>query len=464
MANNVNNLTAPGLSTPAQVGGNKQVRYTFTNTFAGVQGYPQGSNDGTNFVNLAAVREDTGASFNGVIGNSQCSVLCNVGGWAYTQFVVTAITSGTVTINQNLGASFLLPLGTTPISLNSVGQAISSSTNSALSVGPNGATNPTLNVDASAGSCATGLDIVGAAAGSGAALKVISSGTNENGTIDAKGSGALTLNGTATGAVVIGQTLQPNGAVTAGSSALAVNGQAGSSSAGGSVTVTGGAGNGAFAGGAVAANGGPGGNATSGGTGGAGGAFVVTNGAGGTTATGTGGAGGGVSLTAGTGGAATGAGTGGAGGNVNLVPGTGGATSGGTAGAAGEVRFNGTGLDIATYETSSLATPSATNATFFIATRGYRVRSVSVIWSTAAGGTSTLDVIHDTGTGAPASGTSILTAPVNINGTANTVTSPALTATGSVLVLAAGDRLAVKFNNAIQSTAGLFVQVNLAPM
>jgi len=78
---------------------------------------------------------------------------------------------------------------------------VTSASASALAVGANGATNPVLKVDASTVSVATGVQIKGAAAASGAALSVISSGANENLTIDAKGTGVITLGGTSTGAV-----------------------------------------------------------------------------------------------------------------------------------------------------------------------------------------------------------------------------------------------------------------------
>ena len=97
-------------------------------------------------------------------------------------------------------------------SVGTVSGLITSASANALSVGANGSTNPVLNVDASASSVATGIDVVGAAAGSGVELKAISSGTNEALSIDAKGSGALNLNATATGAVVVGHGLDVIGA------------------------------------------------------------------------------------------------------------------------------------------------------------------------------------------------------------------------------------------------------------
>lgn len=74
----------------------------------------------------------------------------------------------------------------------------------ALAVGPNGTTNPTLKVSTNATSAATGLSIVSAAAASGVALAAISSGTDENLTINAKGAGTVSINGTATGGITLG--------------------------------------------------------------------------------------------------------------------------------------------------------------------------------------------------------------------------------------------------------------------
>ncbi len=76
-------------------------------------------------------------------------------------------------------------------------------TATSLNVGANGATNPVFKVDPSAASVATGLSIVGAAAASGLAVSVISSGTNESLTVDAKGSGTITLNATGTGLIAL---------------------------------------------------------------------------------------------------------------------------------------------------------------------------------------------------------------------------------------------------------------------
>lgn len=59
----------------------------------------------------------------------------------------------------------------------------------ALAVGPNGATNPVLQIDTSTASQAAGLKVTGGASGGGVTVSVISSGTNENMTLNTKGTG-----------------------------------------------------------------------------------------------------------------------------------------------------------------------------------------------------------------------------------------------------------------------------------
>lgn len=110
----------------------------------------------------------------------------------------------------------------------------------ALTVGANGTTNPQLNVQCDAASVATGLDIAGAAAASGLALSCLSSGTNESMTIDAKGTGTITLNGTATGAVAVGNGLTvSDGAVILSTQSLSGAGAINVTSAVTFVTTTG---------------------------------------------------------------------------------------------------------------------------------------------------------------------------------------------------------------------------------
>lgn len=300
--------------------------------------------------------------------------------------------------------------------------------------------------------------------------------------------GAIPIAGGAGGATsgAGGATSLSGGAATAGNSAggasSLVGGAGSGSAAGGAVAATGGAGGATGAGGAAAVAGGAGG-ATSG-TGGAasltGGAATAGNSAGGTAAlaggagqgTGNGGA---ASVTGGASGAgATGNGgavslTGGAasstdgnGGNVNLVGGAGAGT-----GTDGEVQINGnSNLVFTTYKFTG--TPAADDQAFFLATRAMRIKSISCVFSVAAGGASKLQVTKDTGTTAPGGGTDLLTNNTNtgfdLNATANTVQTGTLTETAADLELAAGDRLSVDFADAIQSSAGVLVTVGMVPI
>lgn len=94
---------------------------------------------------------------------------------------VTSIASGPIVITSNSAGSFL--------------------------VGANGATNPVFSVDSSVASQATGLSIQGVAAGTsgGTIINCISSGTNEDMTINSKGTGALSLMAAGAGTVSIGE-------------------------------------------------------------------------------------------------------------------------------------------------------------------------------------------------------------------------------------------------------------------
>src|SRR5579864_71483 len=70
-------------------------------------------------------------------------------------------------------------------------------------VGPNGATNPTLQIVTTVSSEAGGLKITGAADAAGVALAAIGSNTNEPLTLDAKGSGTITIGSVSTGGTVM---------------------------------------------------------------------------------------------------------------------------------------------------------------------------------------------------------------------------------------------------------------------
>lgn len=94
------------------------------------------------------------------------------------------------------GATVTLP-ATTTIGGSSVSALgiITSSSATALTVGPSGATNPVFNIDASTASAVAGLNIKGAATGGTVAITTTDSGAANNLTIAAKGTtGTITFN------------------------------------------------------------------------------------------------------------------------------------------------------------------------------------------------------------------------------------------------------------------------------
>lgn len=104
-----------------------------------------------------------------------------------------------------IGSDALGVTGSVTISstLASGAHTVTSNSATAFAAGLAGATNPAFSVDASTASSATGIKIKSAAAAGGAAISVTSSGTNENLTVDAKGSGTVTIAGTSTGGIVL---------------------------------------------------------------------------------------------------------------------------------------------------------------------------------------------------------------------------------------------------------------------
>ncbi len=122
--------------------------------------------------------------------------------------------SGVVSIANSSTGNIALGRSTTVAGLLTV---TSNSANS-LMVGPNGVTNPVLQIDGSTGSQAAGLKITGLATGAGTALAVIDSGTNSPLTIDAKGSGSISLGNTSTGSIFLSRATQASAGLTVSSS------------------------------------------------------------------------------------------------------------------------------------------------------------------------------------------------------------------------------------------------------
>lgn len=136
--------------------------------------------------NIQAVEYGTGAS-------AGSNVLNNV------QIINTNPTPASVAINTcTLAGAVLCTNGESVLNGETI---VSAALSNAFSVASSGTA---FNVDASAVSLATGINIKGAAAGGGAAISVLSSGTNEPLTIDAKGSSLITIGGVSTGGTVLG--------------------------------------------------------------------------------------------------------------------------------------------------------------------------------------------------------------------------------------------------------------------
>lgn len=116
----------------------------------------------------------------------------------FLEKIFGALYGNTIATNQPVdlsgSPSVALPSGTTINGAAAAPSTITSNSANAFTVGPNGTTNPAFNVDASASSAATGLNIVSAASGSGISLAA-TGGTNEAITISSKGTGAINLKG-----------------------------------------------------------------------------------------------------------------------------------------------------------------------------------------------------------------------------------------------------------------------------
>jgi hypothetical protein len=105
---------------------------------------------------------------------------------------------------------------TSPSTINATGTTIVLTGTSAntLTAGRLGSTTPAFNVDASAATSVTGLNVVAAASGGGLALSVTSSAGNEALTVNAKGTGTIGIGSVSTGAVTITPATTVTGAIT----------------------------------------------------------------------------------------------------------------------------------------------------------------------------------------------------------------------------------------------------------
>lgn len=112
---------------------------------------------------------------------------------------------------------------------------------------------------------------------------------------------------------------------------------------------------------------------------------------------------------------------------------------------------------IVTFEVPTHA--SRTTYNVFVARRGYTITAIDYVPDVAQGATLTACVVKVTGTAAPATGAGAnmqsSQTGINLNGTANTVQSIALSGTAANLVLAAGDRIGIVLSGALSTGAGL---------
>lgn len=162
-----------------------------------VQGLaPTQSASGNQLPQLTSDALVLGGTSAGVKSTSTNALTFNAGASGDVQFFSSAnkITSG--------GALTIAGLMTSAGLTSSAPVNVTSQSATALTVARTG-TNYALQVDTNTASSVTGLKVTSAAAGGGLAISVISSGTDENLTIDAKGAGSISIGGNSTGDVLL---------------------------------------------------------------------------------------------------------------------------------------------------------------------------------------------------------------------------------------------------------------------
>ncbi|TAL08058.1 MAG: hypothetical protein EPO02_13785 [Nitrospirae bacterium] len=186
---------------------------TFTNYFTGYWTDPTAGANVT-LSNKWAIGADSLK-----IGTSNQLLVSNAG--ALT--VAGTLTYGGVTLSNAVTGTGNMVLSAAPTltgTLNSADQVITSASAIALAVGRLGSTTPALQIDASTATSITGIKIKSAATTGGVAVSAIGEAANGNLTIDAQGTGTLTLQGTATGAITLTRATTLSAALTYGGVAL----------------------------------------------------------------------------------------------------------------------------------------------------------------------------------------------------------------------------------------------------
>jgi hypothetical protein len=214
------NLTATGTSTVLgpKLGTDNSMMVEVSGTYAGVVFTFEASIDGVApyaqiaAVDMAAMTIITGGS--SVTPGTNASKLYRIPAenLAFVRINCSAYSSGTAVFgwtsaNYQGGvlSNMLIQNVTNSGNVTTTGTTtITSASAAALAVGRQGATNPALNVDASAATSVTGFNIAAAASGGGLALSVISSAGAENLKVDALGTGTVTIGSVSTGNVILG--------------------------------------------------------------------------------------------------------------------------------------------------------------------------------------------------------------------------------------------------------------------
>lgn len=206
--------TLTGTLTVAALSGSGNAIFTGANANSLVVG-PNGTINPTFNVDDSATNVATGFNIQGQAVGSGLKISVLSSG-TNENLSINAKGAGTISIaNSSTGQ---ITFGTPSAFSNTM--TITKNLANTLAVGPNGTTNPTFTVNCNATTAATGLSVTSAAAGSGLALATISSATNENLTLNAKGSGTIGIGTISTGTVTITPATTISGLLTlnAGSS------------------------------------------------------------------------------------------------------------------------------------------------------------------------------------------------------------------------------------------------------
>lgn len=188
------------------MGGNQRI---YLNSTTGTNNYPWNVSLGTTWLQYSS--SNTGIF--GAVNNGSAFLFGS--GTGVNSFIYAGLQVGVNSTNrvQIAGSSTTNPVvissvgGDTNINMEFVAKGAGGFTfNSGAaitSIGPNGGTNPSLSVDATAANSATGLYVAASAAGSGLNVRVSSSAGSENLTINALGSGTISLGNGSTGNINI---------------------------------------------------------------------------------------------------------------------------------------------------------------------------------------------------------------------------------------------------------------------